>query len=170
MASVHWLEGYEGIKEHKDKRNQIHRNLAKYFHKFSYWSLTRKLKLLMDWKNCPFTNWNLVKQETEAWRLLFREERVNSKYCRGRFWDHFYSESITDDLKEDSDDTRVFEFSPDQLLVCPVVPFMVPSAIALLFLGSPLHHRVYTHKGRPMGEWIVQHKFKELYTHLSQLF
>lgn len=65
-----------------------------------------------------------MKQEIEAWRLLFREERVNSKYCRGRLGDHFYSESITDDLEEDSDDTRVFEFSPNQLLVCLLVPFM----------------------------------------------
>lgn len=43
MASVHCLEGYEGIKEHMDKGNQIHRNLTKYFHKFSHQNLDRKV-------------------------------------------------------------------------------------------------------------------------------
>lgn len=128
----------------------------------------RKLKLQMDWKNGPFANWILVKREVEAWRSLFREERVNSKSCKGRFWDHFYSESITDDLEKDSDDTKAFEFSPNQLLVCQIVSFMVPSATALLFPGSPLHHRLHTNEGKSMGERIVQHKFKELCTHLSQ--
>lgn len=122
----------------------------------------------MDRKNGPFTNWNLVKREIEAWRSLFREERANSKFCRGRFWDHFYSESITGDLKKDSDDCEVFEFSPDQFLICQVVSFMVPSATALLFPGSPLHHRLHTHEERSMGERIVQNKFKELYIDLSQ--
>lgn len=78
-----------------------------------------------------------MKQEVEAWRSLFREKSQQQILQRQVLSPPLFT-TISEDLEKNSDDIRVFEFSPNQLLVCLVVSSIVLSATALLFPGSPL--------------------------------